>query len=71
MEDELAVVVFVLEGSEEEDAEGGGDEEEETYPPNPKIRRGLFSGMGGGVSSPARANKVKIKRQFKPSVQNK
>ena len=62
--DELVVVVFVLllAGLEEEDA--GADEEEDTYPPNPKILRGLFSGMGGGVSSPARANKVKIKRQL-------
>ena len=63
--DELVVVVFVLllvGGLEEEDARA--DEEEDTYPPNPKILRGLFSGMGGGVSSPARANKVKIKRQL-------
>ena len=74
MEEELVVVFVLEEGSEEEDAEGGGDEEDEedeTYPPHPKIRRGLFSGMGGRVSSPARANKVKIKRQIKPSVQNK
>ena len=53
-----------------EEEEGRVVDEEDRYPPNPKVRRCLLSGFGGGLSSPARANVYKIKN-IKIKVQNK